>query len=73
MKIRLCLSLDTFDTRCLVFVHERPLVIVSCFENEFNFDICCRSEQNIDLPTDPHSIEQSTVVSDAELPVVCCE
>ena len=48
MKIRLCLSLDTFDTRCLVFVHERPLVIVSCFENEFNFDICCRSEQNID-------------------------
>jgi hypothetical protein len=27
----------------------------------------------IDLPTEAHSIEQSIVVSDAELPVVCCE
>ena len=27
----------------------------------------------IDLPTEANRIEQSIVVSDAELPVVCCE
>jgi hypothetical protein len=32
----------------IVFVRERPLIIVSCLENEFNFNIYCRSEQNID-------------------------
>ena len=46
------------------------LVIVSCFENEFNFDISCQTEQNIDLPTGAHSIELPVVVSETELPIV---
>ena len=33
------------------------LVTVSCFENEFIFDICCPTEQNIDLPIGADSID----------------
>ena len=36
----------------------------------FTFDICCRSEQNIDLPPEAHSIGPPIVVSDTKLPVV---
>ena len=49
------------------------LVIVSCFENEFNFDISCQTEQNIDLPTGAHSIELPVVESGTELPVVASD
>ena len=46
------------------------LVIVSCFENELNFDICCQTEQNIDLPVGVDSIELPVVVSDPEQSIV---
>jgi hypothetical protein len=36
----------------------------------FTFDICCRSEQNIDLSAEADSIGPPTVVSDTKLPVV---
>ena len=49
------------------------LVIVSCFENEFNFDISCQTEQNIDLPTGAHSTELPVVESGTELPVVASD
>ena len=49
------------------------LVIVSCFENEFNFDTSCQTEQNIDLPTGAHSIELPVVESGTELPVVASD
>ena len=49
------------------------LVIVSCFENEFNFDISCQTEQNIDLPTGAHSIELPVVESGTKLPVVASD
>ena len=48
------------------------VVIVSCYENEFNFDICCRSEQNIDLPTGA-DIEPPILVSDIQPPIVVCD
>ena len=42
------------------------LVTVSCFENELIFDICCPTEQNIDLPIGADSIELPIVVSNAQ-------
>ena len=54
-----------------LFVSDLPkLVIVSCFENELNFDICCQTEQNIDLPVGVDSIELPVVVSDPEQSIV---
>ena len=48
------------------------VVIVSCYENEFNFDICCQSEQNVDLPTGA-DIEPPILVSDIQPPIVVCD
>ena len=46
------------------------LVIVSCFENEFNFDICCQSVENPDLHIEAQSIfEPPIVVSNVEPPL----
>jgi hypothetical protein len=36
----------------------------------FTFDICCRSEQNIDLPAKAQIIGPPIVVGDTKLPVV---
>ena len=36
----------------------------------FTFDICCRSQKNIDSPTEAHTIEPPIVMSDNKLPVV---
>ena len=46
------------------------LVIVSYFENEFIFDICCPTEQNIDMSFGSDSIELAGVVSDNEQSIV---
>ena len=46
------------------------LVIVSRFENEFNFDICCQSVENPDLHIEAQSIfEPPIVVSNVEPPL----
>ena len=42
------------------------LVTVSCFENEFIFDICCPTEQHSDLPIGADSIELPIVVSNTQ-------
>ena len=42
------------------------LVTVSCFENEFIFDIYCRTEQNSDLPIGVDTIELPIVVSNTQ-------
>jgi hypothetical protein len=39
----------------------------------FTFDICCRSEQNIDLPVVVSDTKLPVVVSDIEPPVVMSE
>ena len=36
------------------------LVTVSCFLNEFIFDICCPTEQNIDLPIGADNIDNTS-------------
>ena len=42
------------------------LVTVSCFENEFIFNICCPTEQNSHLPIGADSIELPIVVSNTQ-------
>ena len=40
--------------------------IVSCFESEFIFNICCPTEQNSDLPIGADCIELPTVVNNTQ-------